>query len=1043
MSGSIYLSAQDVVVGEGDGQAVFTLLLSRPSAATASLRVSTVAEGANNFSDFTPLSNGVVTFAPGETERTVSVAVVNDRVAEGPENVRLVFSDPVGLLLSLPYATGTILDNDDLDRPPLASVGDVWVDERAGAARFVITLDRATTEPLTVAYRTLDGTAAAGADYEARSGAVVFQPGEVAKTVEVRVLDDALAEGPETLRLEIVGVSGVAGAGAAETVGTATIGRSDGPTVRSPMLYVDDVAIGEGARDGLATFVLRLSAPSDLESSVTLGTSSATAGNFSDFQPPSNVVLRFAPGETTKTFVVPIVDDLQTEGPETFTLGFSAPANLVLARPYAVATIVDNDAGGGTPAASVGDAVANEATAGFANFVVTLDRPSDAVVVVAYAAEGVTATVGADVLPTSGTVTFLPGETARTVRVPVLEDALAEGEESFLLRLTGAAGATLADPVGIGRIGRSDEANATQPVVTASDVVASEGSADRLATFTLRLSQPSAATTSVTVGTRAQTANNFSDFQPLSNVVVRFAPGETVRTVSVVVDPDTSEEGPESFALELSNPVGLLIGASSSVATIYDANVSAYAVTAFDAARPEGHAGATPFLFEIARTGGPLTEAAIGWTIAGATGTPATAADFVGGAFPSGGVAFAAGERSKLVAVNVVADRLAEGNEGFAFSIAGVPAGDAAAVGSAVVTILNDDAATEGADTVRGGPGPDELYGLGGGDVLFGEGGNDTLVGGLGNDTLGGGEGYDVAALNYGRRGATVIRQGNGDVTVRAASGETDTLRGVELAVFVDGRLVFDAADPAAQVVRLYQAALGRAPDQAGQNFWSSAIARGGALADLAEGFLSSAEFAARFPGAGDPGTFVNTLYGNVLGRAGEPGGVAFWTGVLASGGARRDVLVGFSDSPENVARTAPLLAAGVWDVSESAALVARLYDTVFGRRPDLGGLDFWRGELDAGRETPASAAATFVGSAEFTAAYGALADPAFVGAIYQNTLRRPADADGLAFWTDALGRGETRANLVLAFSESAEHVALTNPFVMSEAPAQYGIAFA
>jgi hypothetical protein len=65
-----------------------------------------------------------------------------------------------------------------------------------------------------------------------------------------------------------------------------------------------------------------------------------------------------------------------------------------------------------------------------------------------------------------------------------------------------------------------------------------------------------------------------------------------------------------------------------------------------------------------------------------------------------------------------------------------------------------------------------------------------------------------------------------------------------------------------------------------------------------------------------------------VLGRAGEAGGRDFWVNSLNTGTSRADVLVAFSESAENQVGTASLVQQGIWDRSEAAAQVARLYDT-------------------------------------------------------------------------------------------------------------------
>jgi hypothetical protein len=234
---------------------------------------------------------------------------------------------------------------------------------------------------------------------------------------------------------------------------------------------------------------------------------------------------------------------------------------------------------------------------------------------------------------------------------------------------------------------------------------------------------------------------------------------------------------------------------------------------------------------------------------------------------------------------------------------------------------------------------PDVLIGLGGADSIGGGGGDDLLRGNGGADVIVGGDGVDTAFYGGGLRSyAFNASNGNFAIADGRASGDADGADsggGVEIFSFVDGRMVLDLNDPAARVVRLYEAALDRLPDQGGLNYWTGAVQGGQPLSSLAAGFLASAEFQARFGGAATGNAaFVDQLYLNMLGRAGEPGGRDFWINALNIGASRAGVLVAFSESPENRAGTASLVQADIWDRSEAAAAVARLYDTVSAAGP-------------------------------------------------------------------------------------------------------------
>ena len=105
---------------------------------------------------------------------------------------------------------------------------------------------------------------------------------------------------------------------------------------------------------------------------------------------------------------------------------------------------------------SVADARADEEAGAAVEFTVRLNRAASAAVTVDYATADGTAAAGEDYTATSGTLTFAPGETSKTVSVPILDDAHDEGEETFRLKLSNAAGAVIADGEAVGTIVNTD-----------------------------------------------------------------------------------------------------------------------------------------------------------------------------------------------------------------------------------------------------------------------------------------------------------------------------------------------------------------------------------------------------------------------------------------------------------------------------------------------------------------------------------------------------------------------------------------------------------
>ena len=263
-----------------------------------------------------------------------------------------------------------------------------------------------------------------------------------------------------------------------------------------------------------------------------------------------------------------------------------------------------------------------------------------------------------------------------------------------------------------------------------------------------------------------------------------------------------------------------------------------------------------------------------------------------------------------------------------------------------------------------------------------------------------------------------------GRVSIMSYLDQASTIQPLDTAILRDTGLPILSTQEAAEheATRLYLAALGRAPDAAGLMAYSRALLAGTSVGAAAAGFLASGEFAQLYGTNQPDGAFVSALYQNVLHRAADAGGLQTWTGALAGGLSRADLVVDFADSAEN---RAALEAHPNQSYSETAeAQAERLYDAAFGRAPDPVGYGNVSRALLAGT-TLQQAALGFLQSQEFANRYGASPDNgAFVDALYRNTLHRAADAGGRALFLNALNSGLGRADLLADFSESAEHVA-------------------
>lgn len=157
-----------------------------------------------------------------------------------------------------------------------------------------------------------------------------------------------------------------------------------------------------------------------------------------------------------------------------------------------------------------------------------------------------------------------------------------------------------------------------------------------------------------------------------------------------------------------------------------------------------------------------------------------------------------------------------------------------------------------------------------------------------------------VNVFNGPRENYTLYHNGY-TVTVTDKGGAQTQLNGATVLRFDDQSLIVDIDSNAAAVYRLYQAAFNRAPDIAGQSYWTNVRDSGVSLNEIAAGFVASPEFQSIYGVNPGPDVIVDKLYQNVLHRAGESAGVAYWLTALIRGNATvPQVLAYFSDSKEN-----------------------------------------------------------------------------------------------------------------------------------------------
>ena len=223
-----------------------------------------------------------------------------------------------------------------------------------------------------------------------------------------------------------------------------------------PKIAIEDTTIVEGNKGKKnAKFTVTLDNPSDETVKVNYATANGTAKANKDYKPTKGSIA-FKPGQTEKTITVPIFGDTREEGNEKFKLNLSKPKNAKLGDKEGFGTIEDND--DGPTEISIGNTSITEGNKGKKNakFTVTLDNPSDETVKVNYATANGTAKANKDYKPTKGSITFKPGQTEKTITVPIFGDIREEKNEKFKLNLSKPKNAKLGDKGGIGTIKDND-----------------------------------------------------------------------------------------------------------------------------------------------------------------------------------------------------------------------------------------------------------------------------------------------------------------------------------------------------------------------------------------------------------------------------------------------------------------------------------------------------------------------------------------------------------------------------------------------------------
>ena len=705
------LSIADVSVVEGGvdeaPEMAFVVTKTGQTEAVATVQYAAGTGSATAGTDYEALAEGTLTFAATESSHTVHVTVLGDGLYEEDETIVVDLSNPTNATLGNSSGTGTI-ENDDDDAKPTLSIADARVVE-GGAGdtselRFVVTKTGQTGAVATVDYADAgsagSGTAASGSDYTALdAGTLTFAVGVDKQTISVTVAGDDTYEEDETVDIAL---SNATHADLTTATASGTIANDDGEPTLSISAEVESVA--EGA-SGTTTQLLFTVTKGGAASEVTTTVDYAITGTATetDYEAPATGTLTFAPGATAQTISVVVQGDDTYEGDETVAIELSNATHGTIATGMGTAssTIEDDDT---APELSiVGASVVEGAAGSTAELVFTVTKsavPTEVATTVDYGDAGSgTATSGDDYAAiVSGTLTFAPDETEKSISVTVQGDDFYEGDETVAIELSGVVHGTIASGMGtaFGTIQEDDTAPELS-IVGASVVEGAAGSTVELV-FTVTKTDIASSVVATTVAysdAGSGTATSGDDYAAIVSGTLTFAPDETERTktISVTVQGDDIYEGDETVAIALSGVTHgtIATGMGTASGTIQE-DETAPALAIVGASVVEGAAGSTgELVFTVTKT--DIASSVVATTVdygdAG-SGTATSGVDYA--AIVSGTLTFDPGETEKNISVTVQGDDRHEENETVAIELRNATHGTIATP-TASGTIENDDAA--------------------------------------------------------------------------------------------------------------------------------------------------------------------------------------------------------------------------------------------------------------------------------------------------------------------------------------------------------------
>lgn len=571
--GTLAFAASAYSLSETGGSVTLTVNRSGGSYGAASVSYSTANSSAAAGSDYLAAS-GTLSWANGDTTpRTVRITVYNDTLAEAGETLQLRLSGASGAVLGSP-SIATVTINDD-DAPSVNGTlaftsGSASVNEAAGTATVSVSRSLGSVGAVSVSYASSNGTAAAGSDYTATSGTLSWAAGDIAsKSFTVPIGNDSSVESTETIVLSLSSPTGGAVLGTTRSQTLSIVDNDGVPGV----LAIGAASYTVAENGGSILIPITRSGGSTGGASVTYATTSSSAIAGTDFAATSGTLIWASGDAATKTVRVTVYNDSLAETAESFQLRLGTAAGASLGSPStAVVTISDDDtiSSAGSIAFTSGSQSVLE-TAGSATINVARGAGSIGAVSVDYTITGGTAAAGSDYGSISGTLSWADGASGnRTISLPVLDDLLAEANETVVLTLSNATGGAVLGTTKTSTVTIADN-DGSPGAMSLSSATYTVGEAGGSLLVTVTRSGGSYGSAAIDYSTANGGAVAGSDYTAKSGRLVWTSGDSSSKTFSIMIFNDTLKESAETVLVRLTNPQGAALGSIAvATATITD-----------------------------------------------------------------------------------------------------------------------------------------------------------------------------------------------------------------------------------------------------------------------------------------------------------------------------------------------------------------------------------------------------------------------------------------------------------------------------------------